>query len=309
MSWGVANIRIAAPRNTDPQQPEEEERYMGIQWSWRLLAVSVFVLAGCTSGDSPDDDSKTAGPNACLNERDGAGDLEVTESVLTTINPDASSEFVETFAIEVTNRSKTQTAVMAGLVVVTVDSDGKSTGDADAKGRVEYVAPGESQYFASASFEPSNIRANEVEISLPRPLLKEGWDNPRTYWMSEREVDYPEELLASDIELTEDGHLSFEVDNDSKNHFKNVEAQILLHDSKGKLLGGRNTIPTALWEELRKYDWRDIDVPPGRSEVSMDPFPDGIPEATDLSKTEVQLRIPTDITELDPDCTFDFSEE
>ena len=282
------------------------------------LAMVIAVAAGCTAhgnGKSPSDEGKsgdaTANAAKCLHEVDGKGDLEITDSAVSILNPAAADgDYKATYAVEVTNHSKSSTAMVAGLAVELVDGKGKTVatsekhGAAKDSGAVEYVAPGDKAYIAGAFEDGFRERPMDMKIEFPHSV-KVGVTQKATYWWPQKDVKYPPKLKVSNVEAkgTSQGGVSvrFDVDNKYDKAFQNVGAVVVLRDHKGKLIGGQYSGLVSL------NDVEPLDVPRGRSVATLgQAFPNGLPPSTDTSNIEVRLINSPEWTKVDAGCNFMF---
>ncbi|MFD0556614.1 hypothetical protein FB566_1855 [Stackebrandtia endophytica] len=261
-----------------------------------VAVIAMTTLAGCSGpGEelvAPSSDSTT--PEAtCFERLDDGGDLEVTDSGFTVLNPDdPDGSYRVSVAVEVTNTSATETMVVADIAVRLLDTEGvKLRGASDeatafASGRLKFIAPGGSAYFGDVirtwkSQEPDSVLV-EIEPS---------------YWRAESEVTYPEQLVVSDVTVAEvDGEpiLEFTVVNSSSDRYNVEGSQIVFRDDQGRLVGGVRVVPW--YTEL-------LVVKPGSHEYYYErPLRHNMPPSTDQTSIEVYLDNVPPWEEVEPAC-------
>lgn len=275
-----------------------------------VVLVTVLLATGCAGGSSDKNSSGERDSAACFDEVKGPGDLEVTDSVFTVINPDASKNYLVTYAVEVTNRSKSRTVMAAGLRVDLVDESGKpvevsepdglldTDRDSSNTGWVEYVAPGERRYFAGTFTDAFKQRPADMTIELPYQLAEDDTEDDISYWMPSSKVVAPHKLDVNDINFSKDRILSFDMYNDTDQTFDGLEMVIVLRDSEGNLLGGQYSGPNS------EFAPNVLEAQPGHTEVEDGPFRSGVPKTIDAAKTEVQLSNSPGLNEIDSGCSF-----
>lgn len=270
-----------------------------------VLALVLLLTAGCSQEQPPSTETGfKANRKECLNPVKGPGDLEVTDTAFTQVDDGAS------YAVEVTNTSKTDTAMIAEIQITLVDDSGEDvpyiSGPATDTGVIQYLAPGESQYWAgtwSADFDSTPV---DMKVDLPHSQHPDVADY--TFWWPHDDVDYPADIDVDGIKVqtgfdVEEGgdSIDFVAHNDSDTFYPSATAIIVLRDTDGELIGGQEVGPVS----PRHVDV--IDLKPGSSKHELFyAFEPGFPDGTDTSNIEVQINNALAWNKLDPNCKFGF---
>ena len=257
--------------------------------------MALLVTAACgTEQVEPANESLD-----CLNTIDGSGDLEITETVMTPMDDNRA-----TYAVEITNNSKTDTAMLSTIRITLLDSDGeplKQKSDhapAEDHGVFEYIAPGKSKYWAGTW--PEELTDTPADMKVDFPKLKHPKVDGKTFWWPHEDVTYSHPLTAEVTSFEEKKNsppeLSFTAHNDSKIHYPYATVLVVFKDKNGNLLGGQEVGPGA------QHSSQNIDIGPGETEYTVEA---ALPEDTPSSaEPEIQVTNSPEWREVAPNCPF-----